>query len=673
MRLFDEDQLVWEKTASVELEEDATQWPRQVLTELFRVLPEISEYTPDVKFLKTNEEQGYAIGVVVVTNNTNSALASETAGVQAPKALIPVVIKNGKLSPLDTLMTSSGKMFPLTVDRLREALYRPESFDLITDDWGDAGLWQMFAPPGRDFGTGGSGGPGGAQIMMGPGMKQASLLQRIQHTVLEPDLAAFTQRLADDEVLAKTAAGNPAMLESLETLAGTQPVRGDVAKLAQAALQQQYPADVLLMRYDDDAELYAVKAAHRERGLQHTYYMDRREFLQFAGEKLAAQVDTEGSVVAATSSDKAVVVAGPGGSRPQVIEGSGHYTVFNSVTGAAHRGWVFSGLIDHKGNRLPISLFANEEGASTQDAIAGVYSSPTENSFPRDPVRGQGCFVTGQGGFGQHHATVPLTVKGSTSDAQSIRYNCVDLTGEQLTVVLQRGMESIVAFPGRKELILPFSAGFISTERPAPPLVSSGEDLHKVASALLQGKLTITTVADDFSSYRVQCHQLPKLAAALSDQFLNQDDTVYALCLAGLDPNEAYGALGKVAQTGRCEVLAEDIGALPEVDHSKVAGAVQEVRGLRQNLVKEAASLPDSMTVDAVLSLDFVNSENVRTFISMIPYLEKALNKVCELIFASRLGLTEIPETAASRAARGLNDAIRGLKALALRQIEELP
>lgn len=683
MQLFVKENLTYSKTASAELEEDATQWPRQVLTELFRVLPEISEYTPDVRFIKSNEEQGYAVGVVVVTNTTNSALASQNAGATSqPKALIPIIVKNGRLSPLDTLMASSGRMYPLTVERLREVLYRPESFELVTDDWGDSALWQLFAPPGagglgQGAGGGGMGGGGGVQYLMGPGMKSASMIDLIEGTVLEPDLEAFTARYNEDPVLLKVASQNPEVLKVLQKLAAAPVLNEQTAASYEQVLSDIHPVEVALMRYEPTLGLYSVKTAHRGSGRVELAHMDRGEFLRFAGDKIAARVDADGAAVAAAPAEGAVIVAGPGGDKPRVIDRSGFYTCFDSVSGKQVLGWVITNLIDFEGNKVPIALFANSTGAVTQDQIAGGHSSGAREDLPRDPPKGTGCFVTGNGsdyGPSEMQGTVPLTVKGSTSDGQSIRYTCTDLTGVEMTVILQRGMKAVVAFPARKELVLPYGSTFVSLENELPPLISKGIELEeKTAVAMLQSRLVVTAQAFSDDRYRLTPQHMPKLAAALPLDVVERDDALFALCVAGLGADDAYRVLNKVASIGRLEVATSDIGGAKPFDTTKIAEMIAEIRALRPGLQKEAAALPDAMTVDAVLSLDFINSENVRTFISMIPYLEKALNKICELVFASRLGLTEIPETAAARAARGLNDTIRGLKALALRQIEELP
>jgi hypothetical protein len=131
------------KTASVQLDEDPSMWPREVLQELFRSVPEASEYVPRVVMVKVDKEQGYGLGAIVITSSTDSSMSTTGGGVQTQQALVPVVVKQNMLQPLDLLMTKN-KMRPLTGDRLREALFRPSTFELMTKDWGDQSLYNLF-------------------------------------------------------------------------------------------------------------------------------------------------------------------------------------------------------------------------------------------------------------------------------------------------------------------------------------------------------------------------------------------------------------------------------------------------------------------------------------------------------------------------------------------------
>lgn len=676
MQLFEMEGMPWDKVASAELEEDATQWPRQVLTELFRVLPEISEYTPDVKFLRVDEEQGYALGVVVVSNETNTTLGAEavSGSSSAPKALVLVVVKNGRLCPIDTVMSTSGKMYPLTADRLREVLYRPESFELLSDDWSDSSLAQLFAPPGRGNELGASS-VTGAQTYLGSGVKMA-MLEAIADSVLEPDMRAFTVK-ASAGSFSSAIARNLALQAALERIDAMETLTEKSAARYEQVLEEMHPAQAVLTRFDDERGVYVVKLANRDFGVLREMQFDRGAFMKFAGTALAKQVDTAGAVALAQPSDRVVVVP-HGNTTLSLIERAGHYTAYDATTGKPVNGTAIPGLIDGTGARVPLVLFVNAMGATVQDQIAGQHASSSDaQPLPHDPPKGEGCFVTGQRDY-DYIATVPVTVHGSTSDAMARRYNCVDLTGDELTIVLQRDAEDVLAFPARHELVLPWTTTFVSTATPLPHLLRTGVDRSlerdgKLAASALAGRISVTPSPVAAEALRITYGNLPKLAAAFPAGDYSPIDATYLLCVAGLDVPDATDVLSKVAEHGYCSLSAQDLGGYAAIDAKKRAALIKEARTLRCDLLKEAAAIADPMTVDAVLSLDFINAENVRTFISMIPYLEKALNRICELTFASRLGINEIPETAASRAARGLDDTIRGLKGLALRQIQELP
>ena len=73
----------------------------------------------------------------------------------------------------------------------------------------------------------------------------------------------------------------------------------------------------------------------------------------------------------------------------------------------------------------------------------------------------------------------------------------------------------------------------------------------------------------------------------------------------------------------------------------------------------------DPTAVDTVLSLGFVNPENIMSFVSYLPTIDDAQTKMCELLLAARLGLQDVPTTALERAVRSTEEAIEGLKIIA--------
>ena len=84
------------KHANVQLSEDHNRWAPEILNELFRTVPDTSEYSPSVTVLRANEEQGFAMGVVTINAHPDSSLAVHRVpgAQQANSVMVPFFIKN---------------------------------------------------------------------------------------------------------------------------------------------------------------------------------------------------------------------------------------------------------------------------------------------------------------------------------------------------------------------------------------------------------------------------------------------------------------------------------------------------------------------------------------------------------------------------------------------------
>jgi len=663
------------KAASAQLDEDPENWPREILTELFRAAPETSDYTPKVEMLKVDDEQGFGLGVIVVENTTDSALAAARTAPQVRRILVPIVIKNHMLMPLDLIMMRNGKMLPLTPHGLRSSLFRPETFEMTTEDWGDTSLYNQFYPPGRsdnDFGAGisqgiGGGTQGAVTFIQGPGMKLSSagrfsMLQSVLPTILQPDITKLASEAQGIDLT-----NNDVLLRALQLLASVEKTARDRASdLLDVALSTA-PVHAAQVSYDDAKEMYVVKRASRTayRGPV-SEYMTRSQVLKFAGAEVVAKVDTDG---ATTISPDPVVTTEVDldASKWHAVHKPGIYKV-KTVHGKEMTGWVIPDLIDLDGTNVPMCVFTNGAAAMVQGAVIGAHVASAVD-LPAGPAKGTGCFyAAGQGGV---QATVPVLVQGATEEqAGGKSFLVTSITGEESKVRLVPGLNKIVVSKG--EIMMPSTAKFLPlSDENMVALVDSTDMITKTAADATVRAIRLYAADDEGVS--LEFVNLPKLASVTAKR-LSTDDAAFVLALAGASPKLAHN---KIAQAQLDTVMVPgllDVSLASDLIEStrKIASSrSHEVTALRQNLVKEAASLPDTMTVDAVLSLGFINSENVRMFVSNTPYLEKCLSKICELVLASRLGLSEIPEFAAARAARALDETVQGLKALALRDASE--
>lgn len=668
------------KVAAVPLDEDPSKWSPQILQELYRSVPEASEYNPQVLMLRQDDEQGFALGVIVISGQTDSALSM--AGNEQPtskRALIPLVIKNNELCPLDIVMTADRKMYPLNGTRLREALFRPNTFDMMTDDSGDQSLYSMFYPPGRASNSPSSGFSSGAGdnvgYIMGPGMKTSSaqamkesILQQVLPTLSQIDLDALSEKVAalGLEVQLRE---NPAFLAVMAKLSeydGRLLRDGDADMLIDKAAGLA-PVEVAQFGWDDAQGTYWMKSAARGLYAPHTDAITRGDLLKLAGAEMAAKVDTEGTVTVSepvkdtsplnTSADHWEVITKPGVYRVRDING-------NELTG-----WVLPSLVDFDGTRLPMAAFTNGSAASVQSQIVGSKISDSAVNLHESAPQGSGLFyVAGQNGI---EATVPFKILGSEGGMDgSDLMHVVSMTGAPHRLRFVEGLKAMV--PGHDEVVLPKSARFLPLNKEAPvPLI---DDLDAVkTSSYAQPFIALRHGGDIID---LTFHGLPGLEATTPKQ-ASVDDAVFTLCAAGMVPMQAYALVKHAERTMRTEyaIGVRDVRPLTEfmAGVEKSASAkVAQARELRRDLLKEASVLPDIQTVDSVLSLNYINPENIRLYVGKLPYLDRALNTVCELTLFSRLGMTEVPENAAARAARALDEVIQGLKGLAMRTADSM-
>lgn len=670
------DPLFSTKVAATPLDEDPTKWGAQILQELYRSVPEASEYNPQVVMLRQDPEQGFALGVVVISGQTDSALSAATpTQTTSKRALIPVVIKNNELCPLDLVMTDNRKMLPLTGARLREALFRPNTFDMMTDDSSDQNLYSLFYPPGRSSNTPTSGfsGSSGDSVgyIYGPGFKtssdralKAGILTTILPTMSQHDLDALSEKVAAHPQMAAQLRENPAFLAVMAKLSeydGRLLRDGDPEILMDKAASYA-GVDVAQFGWDPVQETYWMKTASRSLYSLHRDAISRGELLQKIGAELTSKVDTEGTVTIAdpVKDEEPLNTAA---SHWELVSKPGVYRV-KTTAGAEMTGWVLPSLIDFDGTHLPMAAFTNGAAASIQSEVVGSKVTDSAVNLPEAKPTGSGLFYVATGS--SIEATVPFKIVGAEAapDGSDVLH-VISLTGTPHTLRFVDGVRAMV--PSGEEVILPRSAKFLPMNQEAPvPLIDS-LDAVKTA-AYVQPHIELRHGGDVIA---LTFHALPELESC-TPKVASVDDTIFTLCAAGVSPARAHG-LVKQAEVSMRTIHAfglQDVRAVSsfmEPVMKTAAAKVAAAHALRRDLLKEASVLPDIQTVDSVLSLNYINPENIRLYVGKLPYLERALNTICELTLFARLGMTAVPEHAASRASRAMDEVIQGLKGLAMR------
>jgi len=692
------DEFVVKTAGEVDLPDDPNQWAQSILQELYKQVPYITDYQPHVSMERVDAERGYGLGHVEIQNQTEAPIGTDAAALDATgvrTVRIPFIVKEKKLSPFDLLVNDLGKVIPLTENRLRQALFRPQAFDVTSRTPGDQSMiGQLYPPYRQNYGFGG----GGISMNAGGGMglgKTSSALERYlgaSQDFTEKRASTTSKRLMDKVAARSVKLGHTSILESILptiTCADQQRFAAELSKEASylfavsrrscegfshilSSVLEATPEQVKegswrawsrpsVVQVRKAHEGYVVKTASHVMWEPELEHVDRGEVVRRFGVKIAMEADTSGS---ATMAEGATVIGDEKENRLETVTEPGAYKVVDS-SGKEHLGAVIPQLVDVDGGLAPISLFTNGTVVAIQGDIFGERSGDVQN-LPSGPVGKSGCFYTQtEGGI---RMTIPFEFRDSyTFGDQPKVFSGVTFDGRPVEVSVQPNIMDVTPVDSDRVLI-PEGWKWLPLDGVQGISLLSSEEAqaYEEFEAEKQGHVGVIS---DGTSFTFRGLPVTKLAAA-DLQWLSLDDAMFLL--SGLGVDQDYGAR-KLAEAAAFKKEAKvRIGRViqPLSGHVKEAQArarevVDRMAEFKQPLLlKEAATFPDPTTVDTVLSLGFINPENIMTFVSYLPDLEDVQTKLCELLFSVRLGLKSIPQSSLERAVRSLEETIEGQKVL---------
>jgi len=665
MELFIDPTLTFEplekRAAEVDLPEDPNKWPHEILQELYKQVPYISDFEPHVMMDKVDAERGYGFGHVRVSNQTQmqyGVTPEEEASAGVREARIPVIIREGRLLPFDLIVTEDSKMQPLTEARLRQAIFRPQMFDIASSTPGDQSLISQLYPPYRD-----SAHLGGGMVVTKEGSaKRASILEAILPTINSTDHQEFMKAASDPHVQAAFVRNAEAAFAPFNVLYRHTPL--PLQKVADVMASSLSPSVVQVVRVEGG---YKVKEATHAAWLPVEEIVGRKDIIERYGTKVAMEADMSGAV---TMADGAESVAEQGdedmgGMAP--ISDFGLYKV-QTVEGDELVGYVIPHLLDVDGTPVPLALFTNGSQAAVQGSISGVPAAEGAELPTADKPAGYGSFFSDVGD--EVVATVPMEVKGSFSDIEQGEpdtFAATTFAGREILVSLQPNIQAVVGTEDGKMLV-PAHFKWLPLAKAGATALLSEEDEAEMKTSSVYDPSTIEIRSGGPNDFYVSGPYVDKLAYDQRNS-LSIDDAMFLL--AGLGVEQGFGATKLAESISASSPIAvkagRPLGNAVELRKEAMARAKKKLASLpkvRSYLFKEAAVIPDPGAVDTVLSLGFINPENLMTFVSYLPTLETAQKRLCELLLAARVGMEDIPVSALERAVRSVEEAIEGLKTL---------
>jgi hypothetical protein len=494
-------------------------------------------------------------------------------------------------------------------------------------------------------------------------VKGASLIEAIAPTVSDLDVDSFVEHVSTDPALANAAAHNPAFAKLAMALVATP--RTSVEKTASALVSAIRPTVVQLEKLASGN--FLVKWANAGAFAPQQMEASGQQASEMAGADLS-EMNHGGTVTVGTEKAQQASLLEEG---YKPIEEFGTYEAFNVDTNMPVAGTALE-MIDFEMHPLDMLAFVSQEIYAVQDEILGKRQSDAGPNYDPLPGRVPAAQAQGSGMFvfrvtAKYKALPPMDIQGtSQSPDGGFQIQGETLLEGPVVLTITQGLQEIQQL-GEGHFAVPDFLEWLPIQQQPAHLAKEPAEVEAVGNAR-NAPTAVDLKSTGGGEFSMSGPPVEKLARD-QVQFLKTAQTEFLLVAMGMDPFEARDAM-KLAQRDGIAKLAglREIVPLSHVHHemTKKAAAMLEKfpYHLRRDLVKEAAALQDEDTVDKILSMGFLNPENISTFAKYLPELDKASQKLAEMLLACRLGLQEIDEGAIERAMKNLEQVISGLKSL---------
>lgn len=638
-----------------QMSSEAQEWPEEIVSKLKERIPEVNGMNIIVKFMKQNDENGVATGSAVVGNASK-------------QIIIPVIMKDFMLYPLD-IMIADKKLLPLTPDYFKAVFSKDMTlFKTLMEyptfsglgRFDDGNLWSATYPPSL-----------GRYAYASANFQMVS---DIAETITEKDLAEFKKSATDMNVISNFHKHDH--LDAIKKIANLQPVNMNEFRQGADNLLKK---DIFMLRKEGPNK-YSILSNSSSVFNPMLEFMNKDQFSERASkisdnvEDTVNDVDQNGEklIITAPETGEAPYLRNEFLNAPKVVQANefDHYIV-KDKSGIEFEGMVVPYVINFRMDVTPLKLFLGKTMSTIQNEIAGVR---VENSRwqmkPHDPTVGQtGTFYwQSKDNKSKCLATVPVTIKSISEDGMGKLITVVDMHGVTLRLKFCRDKYERIVPPLEDGGSYVMPEGFNWYPMEGFKEISNSPVDYAVKIAYQLSGNSITIQSNGYGEYGVKGLNKYAEECGWDPSQLKGYQLKFLLGSLGSTNEKTAQFIKKANQSVKADV--HGLKSVP-TKREKVSAAIPQAQklfkvasGLKCNLIKEASFMDNSQTIDTLLSLNFINPENITKFVGKLSQLKSTISSLASLIIASRLGMREIPEEAASTAMHRLMDVVSGLEAL---------
>jgi hypothetical protein len=344
----------------------------------------------------------------------------------------------------------------------------------------------------------------------------------------------------------------------------------------------------------------------------------------------------------------AAVVKESVGVNANTVEGFGKYAVSRG-SGELAVGVVAPSVIDFDGNDKGYGLFMSEDGSlsSSMAKFAGVSIEGKASIKSGNPMPGHkiAFFTESEDGV-QVYEPVKLASKANVDGVETYK---VLRDFDSIVTVSMSDNVKVATKINDTSYVMPSSTK-VAVLGQNINVLSCSDTIEKMAR-LTTGPRSIAIKSDgqifSFHGDSVKEASLREgVSAGTAVEYMKRFYTTDSIS----------GALKFAAKHGTATIQDhEDIKIVKTASNKITVSPI--------DLSKEAASLEDQGLVDTVLSLRFINDQNLDQYVGFIPQLEKAASHLADLLIGSRIGVN-LEESPIKTAMEGVVKVVEDLRQL---------
>jgi hypothetical protein len=637
----------FQPSTHIDLDRDAALWDDYITQQIKRVTKE-KPVSIVIAWQQKDVKKGYAVGSVIVKSTQSES-----------KFIVPIMIKDFKLAPLDVAMQSNGKMSSLTEDKVD---------DLLFDGNIASGTSDQRKQPYEDIIPQ----AGGMNGLDNGYTKTASIMKQIWTTIDDADWRRVQNEMAKPEILYKFAGEKSRFIEIFkQKLVKPEKETTEVEAIKKIGVDSYMMMSNSIENFSPSLEIVSsgqvVDFINKNIPEEH-----RKDFVETL-ENNGVILDWSGKADGVHVVDDSTI----GDSRE--LSDPGFYRVKGpkgEVDGMYIKA-IYEPVSDRK-STTPVFI-SGAGGGPQQGKPKGISISDCKLPIKTPAAGDYGYFLYIY--KNEPLLVGPYTVKAVSVD-RSLGLDDIDRTKEleSITAAMDSGKTIKIVFSD-------YASGFsvfdpkqdtvnaspqhryeYSKSRDVPELTLPRKDSAWVPCNDVWeiGKLkeeVLKTASVQLRKLDGGGYEFKGLEKHANWKFAKDDiEASFLMRCFGAPLQKISSVMDKVKKSGIVYMNIDEPWT------QKKASAKYDLSFVpKKELTKIASIFEDMTTIDAVLSLNFINNDNISKFVTALPQFEKVREELLRLLVICRLGNIEIPESVIKQAIDVMDKVINGLHTLKAR------